>query len=177
MVNLPNVISLARLCLVPVVIVCLVNGAYFAALVAFTAAGVSDALDGYIAKRFDMRSLVGAYLDPIADKTLIVSIFITLAVTGVIPIWLTVLVVSRDLIIVGGVILLWLVDKPVDIDPLPISKLNTVAQLCFLVLILAELAFTFGLGPYIVYFAVGVASLTVASMAAYFAVWLRHMAQ
>ena len=79
------------------------------AFLLFLAAGISDAVDGFLAKRFGMTTELGAYLDPLADKALIVSIYVTLGITGVIPRWLVILVVSRDIMIVGAVMLSWLV--------------------------------------------------------------------
>ena len=101
------------------------------AFVLFLAAGLSDAVDGYLAKRFHMTTELGAYLDPLADKTLIVSIYITLGINGLIPGWLVILVVSRDIMIVGAVMLSWLVGTPVKVKPLLVSKLNTAAQIVF----------------------------------------------
>src|SRR6188472_4245817 len=84
----------------------------------FVVAGVSDAVDGYLAKRFNMASELGARLDPLADKALLVSIFVTLGILGAVPIWLVILVVSRDIMIVGAVIVSWLFNKPVPMKPL-----------------------------------------------------------
>ena len=83
-----------------------------AAFLLFLAAGISDAVDGFLAKRFGMTTELGAYLDPLADKALIVSIYVTLGITGVIPRWLVILVVSRDIMIVGAVMLSWVVGQP-----------------------------------------------------------------
>ena len=91
----------------------------------FLIAGVSDGIDGWIARRFDQRSELGAYLDPIADKALLVSIFVTLGLVGVLPVWLVILVVSRDILIVGGVVLSWMLGSAVPIRPLLVSKANT----------------------------------------------------
>ena len=113
------------------------------AFLLFLAAGISDAVDGFLAKRFGMTTELGAYLDPLADKALIVSIYVTLGITGVIPRWLVILVVSRDIMIVGAIMLSWLVDKPVKIKPLWCRKLNTVAQIVFAGLVLAALGFRF----------------------------------
>src|ERR1043165_2429801 len=99
------------------------------AFVLFLAAGISDAVDGFLAKRFGMATELGAYLDPLADKAMLVSIYVALGITGALPAWLVILVVSRDIMIVGAVILSWVVDKPVPLRPLPVSKLNTVAQI------------------------------------------------
>src|SRR5674476_1147797 len=95
------------------------------------AAGGSAAVDGDLAKRFNMTTELGAYLDPLADKALIVSIYLALGVNGFIPRWLVIMVVSRDILIVGGIMLSWLVGAPLKVKPLLVSKLNTVAQIVF----------------------------------------------
>src|SRR5206468_7798608 len=105
------------------------------------AAGLSDAIDGFLAKRFGMATELGAYLDPLADKAMIVSIYVALGIADAIPRWLVILVVSRDIMIVSAVILSWLVDKPVKLKPLTVSKLNTVVQIIFATVVLAALAF------------------------------------
>lgn len=174
--TLPNLITIARLILVPLVIVMIVNGRWDEAFFLFVAAGVSDAIDGFIAKRFDMKSELGAYLDPLADKALIVSIYITLAIVGIIPIWLVIVVVSRDLMIVAAVILSWLMEKPLTIAPIVVSKLNTAAQLVFAALVLGSKSLGVDAGAILPVAQIIVAALTLASMGAYLALWLRHMA-
>src|SRR5664280_1269113 len=130
--NIPNLITLGRILLVPIVVWAIATpGAMWIAFVLFLAAGVSDAIDGYLAKRFDMTTELGAYLDPLADKALIVSIYLTLGINGFIPRWLVILVVSRDIMIVGAFMLSWLVGAPLKVKPLLVSKLNTVAQIVF----------------------------------------------
>ena len=127
--TLPNAITLARLCAVPATVWLILQGRLDWAFWVFVAAGISDGLDGWLARRRNARSQLGAILDPIADKALLVSVYVTLAVTGVLPDWLAILVVFRDLLIVGGVLLLYLLEEPPAIRPLMISKLNTVAQI------------------------------------------------
>ena len=104
--NLPNLISLGRLLLVPLAISLILDGEYWAAFWVFVVAGISDALDGFIAKRFDRRTRLGALLDPLADKVLLVSVYVTLGVAGQIWAWLVVLVVFRDIMIIGGFLLI-----------------------------------------------------------------------
>ena len=127
-VSIPNLITLARILLVPIVIWAITSGEMRIAFLLFFAAGASDAVDGFLAKRFGMATELGAYLDPLADKAMIVSIYVALGIAEAIPRWLVILVVSRDIMIVGAVMLSWLVDKPVALKPLLVSKLNTVAQ-------------------------------------------------
>ena len=98
-------------------------------------------------QRFGMATELGAYLDPLADKVLIVSIYVALGITGALPAWLVILVVSRDIMIVGAVILSWLVDHPVAMKPLAVSKLNTAAQIVFATLKLASLGIGFDAEP------------------------------
>jgi cardiolipin synthase (CMP-forming) len=174
--NIANLLTILRFCLVPIVVVSIVNKEWTIALVLFVVAGVTDAVDGFIARHFDMRTELGAYLDPLADKALLVSIYITLAIAGMLPAWIAILVVSRDVMIVGAVIVSWLVENPVEINPLKLSKANTLAQISFAALTLTALAFA---APMPMVQQAGlwiVAALTLASMAAYLATWFRHMA-
>jgi cardiolipin synthase len=146
------------------------------AFLLFAAAGISDGVDGFIARRFNMRSEFGAYLDALADKALLVSIYVTLSVTGVLPGWLAIVVVSRDLMIVSAIIVSWLMERPVAIKPMFVSKLNTGAQIGLAALVLGTKAFIldapnlYGLGV------VAVTALTIVSAAAYLTRWMRHMA-
>src|SRR5687768_15978788 len=130
---------------VPVIFWLLVNGHAQAAFYVFLLAGVSDAVDGYLAKRFKWTSELGAYLDPLADKILIVSIYIALAVSAQVPQWLVIGIVSRDILILLAVLLSWLMDRPFPIKPLAISKLNTAAQLVLAPTVLGDNAFSLGL--------------------------------
>ena len=145
------------------------------AFILFLAAGVSDAVDGYLAKRFDMTSELGSYLDPLADKALIVSIYATLGINGYIPRWIVILVVSRDIMIVGAVMLSWLVGKPLPMRPLLVSKLNTAAQIVFAGLVLASLGMRLDADWLIGAAMLVVATLTLLSVGAYVREWVRHM--
>src|ERR1700752_121174 len=122
--SIPNLITLARILLVPVVVWAIASNQMLFAFMLFAAAGVSDAVDGFLAKRFGMASELGKYLDPLADKVLIVVIYVSLGIVDALPRWLVILVVSRDLLIVGGVIFSWIVNKPVGVKPHMISKIN-----------------------------------------------------
>jgi cardiolipin synthase len=173
--NIPNLITLGRILLVPIVVWAIASGAMWIAFVLFLSAGVSDAVDGYLAKRFHMTTELGAYLDPLADKALIVSIYLALGITGAIPRWLVILVVSRDILIVGGIMLSWLMGKPLKIRPLLVSKLNTVAQIVFACVVLGSLGFRIEADILTVVLMGLVAVLTLLSIAAYLAEWLRHM--
>jgi cardiolipin synthase (CMP-forming) len=173
--SIPNLITLGRILLVPIVVWAIASGAMWIAFVLFLGAGLSDAVDGYLAKRFHMTTELGAYLDPLADKALIVSIYITLGIYGLIPGWLVILVVSRDIMIVGAVMLSWLVGTPVKVKPLLVSKLNTAAQIIFACVVLGTLGFAYPLPKVSLVLMALVAALTLLSVAAYVAEWVRHM--
>jgi cardiolipin synthase len=145
------------------------------AFLLFLLAGLSDLIDGYLAKRFNMATELGAYLDPLADKVLIVSIYVTLGITGVIPLWIVILVVSRDFMIVGAIILSWVVDRPVKIRPHFVSKLNTGVQILFAGLVLAAYGYSFEAEPVLTLVMALVAVLTLVSVGLYLAEWVRHM--
>jgi cardiolipin synthase len=174
--TIPNIITVGRLLLVPMIVWAIVEGYSGAAFILFVVAGVSDGIDGFIARRYDLRSRLGAYLDPLADKALLVSIFLSLTFLGEIPLWLAMIVVSRDLLIIGGVLLAWVLDRPMEVRPLYISKINTAAQIFFAALVLGDLAFATGLSGVRDAFVIVVGVLTVASAAAYLVDWARHMA-
>jgi cardiolipin synthase (CMP-forming) len=173
--SLPNLITLGRILLVPVVVWAISSGQMWIAFVLFLAAGVSDAVDGFLAKRFGMTSELGSYLDPLADKVLIVSIYVALGINGVIPGWLVILVVSRDIMIVGAVMLSWLIGSPVKVKPLLVSKLNTVAQIAFACVVLGSLGFNIEAHGLTMVLMGLVAALTLLSVAAYVREWVRHM--
>lgn len=140
-ISLPNLISILRLLLVPLIVSLMLGQDYLLAFVVFVIAGVSDAIDGFIAKRFNMQTVLGAYLDPVADKALLVSVYLTLGVQGHMAQLLVTLIVARDLLIIGAVILSYVVGHPLGIAPLMLSKLNTAAQIVLAGAMLAALGF------------------------------------
>ena len=174
-VSIPNLITLARILLVPVIVWAIASNEMQIAFGLFLVAGLSDLVDGFLAKRFGMATELGAYLDPLADKAMLVSIYVTLGIVEAVPRWLVILVVSRDIMIVSAVILSWLVDKPVKLKPLGVSKLNTLVQVLLAVLVLASLAITFDAELMIGALIAIVATLTLLSTAFYVAQWVRHM--
>ena len=133
--NLPNAITFSRLCAVPLAVWLVLRHDLQFAFALFVAAGVSDAVDGWLARRQGSTAL-GALLDAVADKLLLVSMYVTLAAIAVLPDWLAILVVFRDLLIVGGVLVFWLLGNMVSTRPLMISKLNTTAQIVLVALAL-----------------------------------------
>ena len=173
--SIPNLITLGRILLVPIVVWAISSGAMWIAFILFLAAGVSDAVDGFLAKHYGMTTVLGAYLDPLADKALLVSIYVTLGVNGLLPRWLVILVVSRDVMIVGGVMLSWLVGSPVKMKPLIVSKLNTVAQIVLVCVVLGSLGFNLPVGILADILMYLVAATTLLSVAAYLTEWMRHM--
>ena len=169
--GLPNLITLARLLAVPLVIWLILAGRMTPAFWIFVMAGISDAADGFFAKRFNCETEFGRYLDPVADKALLVSVYVALGHAGLLPIWLVILVVFRDALIVGGIICLRLVNGPVRLQPLFISKLNTTMQIILAAFMLAILGLEvpdFGMIGILTYV---VAATTLASGIAYVMRW------
>jgi cardiolipin synthase (CMP-forming) len=175
-VSVPNLITIARILLVPLTIWLIVSGEFIWAFAVFITAGVSDGVDGFLARRYKLKTELGAYLDPLADKLLLVSIYVTLGFLKVLPAWLVILVASRDVLIVGAIMLSWMMDKPVAVRPLMTSKVNTVGQIILAGAVLAALGLERELHPMLMVGAVIVACLTVASGALYMREWVRHMA-
>ena len=173
--TIPNLITLLRLVLVPVVIWALFVGEYALAFGAFLLAGVSDGVDGYIARRFDQRSELGAYLDPVADKSLLVATFVVLGIMAELPLWLVVLVVSRDALILGAVLLATLMENPIAIRPLFVSKANTAVQIALVVWTLAELAWGVRFPAIHAVLIAAATALTILSGLAYLRSWSAHM--
>ena len=174
-VSIPNIITLGRILLVPFIVWAIASSQMEIAFAIFIIAGVSDAVDGFLAKRFNMASELGALLDPLADKALLVSIYVALGIWGAVPRWIVILVVSRDIMIVAAVIVSWLFGKPIPMKPLMVSKLNTVAQVAFAALVLAALGFGFKSTPYDLILMGFVTVFTLVSVSLYLVEWVRHM--
>ena len=134
--DLPNIITFIRFLLLPPVVLLLLNHRYDAALLVFAVAGFSDALDGYLAKRFHWTSRLGALLDPLADKLMLVSAFVTLAWLGLIPPWLVGLIILRDVVIVTGAIVYHMRIEKLEAAPSVVSKLNTFAQILLILAVM-----------------------------------------
>ena len=172
---LPNALSLARLVLVPLAVWQILEQRYDRAFIIFALAGVSDGIDGFLARRLDARTALGAMLDPIADKALLVSVYVTLGHAGLLPVWLVILVVFRDALIVLGVVLFHLAGQRMIMAPLQVSRINTVAQVACAGWAMA--ATGFGLMPEPLTTAlIALAGLTtLASGIAYVFVWGRRL--
>jgi cardiolipin synthase len=182
--SLANLITLGRLLLTPFVVYCLVTGSYLWAFIAFVVAGITDAVDGYIAKRWQQETELGAYLDPLADKALLVSIYVALGILAQrnpaappIPVWLVVAAVSRDLLIVGAMLLSWMLDRPMRVAPPLVSKANTASQIALAAVALAQLGLGLDVGLLRPALITLTAVLTFWSGAVYLVAWIRHMQQ
>ncbi len=177
--NFANIITVVRLLFTPIIIWLIFSSYYYLGLIFFVLSGLSDALDGFIAKEFNQRTILGSYLDPVADKTLIVSSILALGYMGAIPSWLIILIVSRDLAILGAVIISWLVERSLKIEPIISSKINTFLQIFYIGLILLSLSSK----EEIIYlnifilptFSILIALSTLTSWFSYLILWLRSM--
>ncbi len=137
--NLPNSLTVFRILLIPFFVGFLIYGRYGAALMALIIAGITDILDGVIARMANQRTKLGAHLDPVADKLLLTSAFVTLSILQLVPIWVAIIILSRDLIIVTGTLLLYLTQTPMEVAPTVLGKGTTLAQLLYLALVLVLL--------------------------------------
>jgi cardiolipin synthase (CMP-forming) len=173
--TIPNLITILRFLLVPGVVFALLTDKMGWALAGFLVAGISDGIDGFIARQFNQRTELGAYMDPMADKILLASVFVVLGYMGELPLWLVIAAVSRDGLIVCAVLLSTVMGNPVAMKPLFVSKANTAVQIVLAAVVLGELAFTLQVGPSREALIVVSGLLTGASAAAYLVGWLRHM--
>lgn len=173
--TIPNMITIMRFVLVPAVVLAMLQERWDWAFAGFLVAGISDGVDGFIARHFNQFSRLGAYLDPMADKLLLVSVFVVLGFSGELPLWLVVTMVSRDALIVCAVLLSTVMAHPVEMKPLLVSKANTAIQIVLAAVVLGELAFDIRLDPLRPALILLSGVLTVASAAAYLVAWLRHM--
>jgi len=170
--TVPNLITTIRILLAPIFIIYLLNDQFFSGLIIFIACAVSDGIDGLVARLFDQKSRLGSYLDPLADKIILVSAFITLAFIGILPSWLTVLVISRDILILLGVFVLFLYGQKVSIHPVLSSKITTCCQFVTVSVVLAKdyLSFLPFSYTYLYYFT---AFFTILSFLQYMYYWFK----
>jgi len=173
--TIPNLITILRFLLVPGVVYALLSGEWGWAFAGFVVAGVSDAVDGFLARHLQQVSMLGTYLDPVADKVLLVSVFIVLGYLDQLPLWLVIAVVSRDALIVCAVLLSFVIGNPVEMKPLVVSKVNTTVQIMLAAFILGEQTFSADTGIFRTSLVAASGLLTIASAAAYLVAWLRHM--
>lgn len=175
--SLPNLITIARILLVPLIVLLILSQRMTFAFALFVVAGLSDGVDGFIAKRYNQITELGAYLDPIADKLLLVSIYVTLGWLHQLPEWLVILVVARDLLIVGAFLLSWVMGVNIKIAPLMVSKINTTVQIILAGFVLANLGFGLNLSGIIELSIYVVATFTILSGVAYLIEWMNDMAR
>lgn len=169
---LPNLITMARIISVPFIISLLLDQEYVFAFWLFVAAGVSDGVDGFLAKRYDATTRLGAYMDPLADKVLLTALFVTLGIQGILPTWLVVLAVSRDLTIIGSVLLTNSMGYEIEIRPQYMSKVNTLFQITLVLMVLGTLAFPIDDSRILTYGVPIVALTTVLSWVGYLWSWI-----
>ncbi len=143
--NIPNLLSLTRIILVPIFVIFLIQDKYYNALIIFIIAGLTDALDGTMARLLNAQTKLGSYLDPIADKLLLTTSFVTLAILGIVPSWLTVIVISRDFMILLGIAILTMMSITFEIKPALIGKVTTTLQIGTVFLVLLYKAFSHNL--------------------------------
>ena len=159
--TIPNLITILRVLLVPIFIIYIINDRMLGSLIIFCIASISDALDGFIARVFHKKSDLGAYLDPLADKILLIAAYITLAILKMLPPWLAILIISRDVIILLGVLVLYLNRQPVKVHPSLLSKSTTCLQIATILMILLNSYLT--IDPFKVYAFWLTAGFTIAS--------------
>ena len=174
--TIPNLITTLRIILVPIFIIYLINERFLEALTVFVLAGLSDGADGLVARLLNQKSKLGSYLDPLADKFLLIAAFVVLAAGGFIPAWLTVTVITRDILILLGVLILFLTKQDIVIKPSILSKITTCLQLGTVFLVLAGNHFHlfFGIIP-IIYIVTGI--LTISSGLHYMRSWFQMMGE
>lgn len=179
LMNIANIITIIRLLFTPFIIWLILSGYYKTSFIFFILSGLSDAIDGFIAKKFNQITVLGSYLDPLADKILIVSSILVLGFIGIIPSWLLILIVSRDLAILGAVIISWLMESDLKIEPIFSSKINTFLQILYICLILLNLSNFINLntlGSIIIpYFSYIIGFFTSLSWGIYLVLWLKNI--
>lgn len=177
MVSIPNFISIGRLLAVPIIVWLILDDHLGAAFWVFVGAGVSDAVDGFLARRFNATSEIGALLDPIADKMLLVSIYVTLGIQGLLVTWLVILVVTRDVLIIGLSLISAALDQKIEQTPLLIGKLSTAAQITLAALVLGEVGLGIDFAAVVFWLSYFVGVATVVSGLTYLVRWARTAPQ
>ncbi len=139
--NLPNAITIIRILLIPLFLYKIIQGEMIFATAVYLTAAITDGLDGFIARFWNLQTKLGTFLDPMADKLLITTSFLTLSVLKIIPLWLALAVISRDFIIVGGSLLVYLMKDELTIRPQPIGKVTTFFQFSYILMVLIQSAY------------------------------------
>lgn len=171
MSHIPNLLTLLRIGASPILILLLKEHAYDIAFLVFILAGISDGLDGYIAKKYGFVSKLGAILDPLADKILIISAFVMLTLLDYLPFWLLLTVGFRDLLIIGGCIVMVLLSGSIQMKPSRVSKLNTFMQLSLVTCVIVQSAAWINFPLLIEFLIYSVLATTVLSGAHYVWIW------
>ena len=172
--TIPNIITMIRIILTPVFVIYLINGQLITGLIVLVICGVSDGLDGFIARVFKQKSRLGSYLDPLADKIILVSAFVTLGIMGFLPSWLSVVVISRDVLILIGIIILYLTGFELNVKPVISSKVTTCFQFGTVIAVLAR-DYLVPVQEYYSYLYYITALLTIISFLQYLYQWLNMM--
>ena len=139
--NLPNAITIIRILLIPLFLYKVIQGEMVFATAVYLTAAISDGLDGFIARVWNLKTKLGTFLDPMADKLLVTASFLSLSMINIIPLWITLAVISRDIIIVGGSLLVYLMKGELTIRPQPIGKITTFFQFSYILLVLLGSAY------------------------------------
>jgi cardiolipin synthase len=176
--HLPNLLTLLRIFAVPIAVDLIHEERYGPAFLVFAAAGITDGIDGFLARVLKARTQIGAYLDPLADKALLVAVYIMLGYHAQLPVWLVILVVFRDLLIISGALVLRLVTDLFYVKPLLISKVNTVMQITLAGTVMAKLGFSLDLPEFLIFALIAaVAATTMASGMTYVVYWGRRVSR
>jgi cardiolipin synthase (CMP-forming) len=170
--TIPNLITTLRIVLTPIFVIYVINDELIMGLIILIITGLSDGIDGLIARLFNQKSSLGAYLDPLADKIILISAFIALTIRGFLPSWLTVVVISRDMLILIGIFILFLNEKKIEISPVVSSKITTCLQFLTVILVLAK-DYVSGLVRYYPFLFYLTAILTAISFLQYMHQWFR----
>jgi len=168
--TIPNLITTIRIILAPIFVIYIINGELITGLAILIITGLSDGIDGLIARLFNQKSRLGAYLDPLADKIILISAFVSLSVMGLMPSWLTVMVISRDILILMGVSILFLNGMKIEIRPAVSSKITTCLQFLTVILVLSK-DFISNLERYFIYLFYLTAFFTIISFLQYMHQW------
>jgi cardiolipin synthase len=168
--TIPNMITTIRIILAPIFVIYIINDELITGLFILIITGLSDGIDGLIARLFNQKSKLGAYLDPLADKIILISAFVALSIRGFLPSWLTVMVISRDIMILMGVFILFLNGMKIDIRPSISSKITTCLQFLTVILVLAK-GYFFTLEKYYLFLFYLTALFTIISFLQYMHQW------
>jgi cardiolipin synthase len=174
--TIPNLITAIRILLAPLLVIYLINDEFLPALIVFIIAGISDGADGLVARLFNQKSKIGAYLDPLADKILLVAAFVVLSFRGFVPPWLTVIAISRDFLIILGCLVLFINRADFVVRPSILSKATTCFQLITVFVVLSKDYLNFSsLFSEVIFWLTGI--LTVSSGLHYMLYWFKNMGE